>query len=590
MAPANITAREPHLDHRYSTERRQRNNESIAHLSELLATKLGAEDVRQDGWQAWNRMIAYDTWQLMMLDYSEGHSVALMAQAAPRLFDALERSALPHPEHQTSVYYLAEKDSYSWFLSLFTFAKLLHHDNYLPRLAALLDVANQENRGKDKLYETLFAKMGLSYQPTEDFIEGFNCYPLLMNVIEAEPAKRPQLMRRFLKKWYPDMRGIIWYNAHRQYPRSFCGYWCWEAALVTFLWDIDDNAYRNMPYYPKDLVDWARNPTPVTGQDITDVTDTAPLTAEPSVTQYRPSRPSLLRRLLAKLFPVPYGSTDHNARHIDPIHGISFVEWAASNARLLEKQSLDSILHVLNVDNTQWQQADNTFTRYVRSADPRSSIFATYCKAFTSTALIGRFADSDEIPTIDGPLANFDDYARLAANIDVAVNEAGIDTFVILHEHNMTLNEYAQAAAAWAQIQGRITGSAEYQRQQELLSQYRAAYRKHYHINESNDIPERPIDKDDPDILYIYEILADDWYSLRDERLPAAGWLKSKGGGLDHSWGRLTKGDLTIYMDYDRWSDGALSFAKIDKDAILAELPDDFIKRYAEHIQGATHR
>jgi hypothetical protein len=36
------------------------------------------------------------------------------------------------------------------------------------------------------------------------------------------------------------------------------GYWSWEAAAVTVISRIDDSSYRDKPYYPKDLVDYAR--------------------------------------------------------------------------------------------------------------------------------------------------------------------------------------------------------------------------------------------------------------------------------------------------------------------------------------------
>ena len=77
----------------------------------------------------------------MVLDFSEGLPVSMLARRMPDLIEALERSVLPHPAHDTSPRHLADRDDYSWFLSLFTFAKLLHHDQYLSRLTGLLDIA-----------------------------------------------------------------------------------------------------------------------------------------------------------------------------------------------------------------------------------------------------------------------------------------------------------------------------------------------------------------------------------------------------------------------------------------------------------------
>ncbi|NYI01990.1 PoNe immunity protein domain-containing protein [Cupriavidus plantarum] len=36
------------------------------------------------------------------------------------------------------------------------------------------------------------------------------------------------------------------------------GYWAFEAAAVSVLFNIDDTPFRHHPLYPKDLADWAR--------------------------------------------------------------------------------------------------------------------------------------------------------------------------------------------------------------------------------------------------------------------------------------------------------------------------------------------
>ena len=38
---------------------------------------------------------------------------------------------------------------------------------------------------------------------------------------------------------------------------SYFGCWCFEAALVAYLWEIDDASYRGHLVYPKDLIDCA---------------------------------------------------------------------------------------------------------------------------------------------------------------------------------------------------------------------------------------------------------------------------------------------------------------------------------------------
>jgi Domain of unknown function (DUF1911) len=72
-------------------------------------------------------------------------------------------------------------------------------------------------------------------------------------------------MTQFLKRWFKGQKECDWWGSH--IPRKgttvldtgFFGYWAFEAALVTYLWDIDDSTYRDLPHYPKDLIDFARS-------------------------------------------------------------------------------------------------------------------------------------------------------------------------------------------------------------------------------------------------------------------------------------------------------------------------------------------
>ena len=55
------------------------------------------------------------------------------------------------------------------------------------------------------------------------------------------------------------MRKCGWHDVHLSVGKDgFPGYWCWEAALVTLLYDMDDSSYRDMPFYPKDMVAYAK--------------------------------------------------------------------------------------------------------------------------------------------------------------------------------------------------------------------------------------------------------------------------------------------------------------------------------------------
>lgn len=66
-------------------------------------------------------------------------------------------------------------------------------------------------------------------------------------------------MTRFLKAWYPALHEVGWHASHKGPDGGgFFSYWAIEAAGVATVFGIDDSAFRDLPYYPKDLADHGR--------------------------------------------------------------------------------------------------------------------------------------------------------------------------------------------------------------------------------------------------------------------------------------------------------------------------------------------
>lgn len=147
-----------------------------------------------------------------------------------------------------------------WLLSL---TKLLGLGEQQVENVANFYAADETNDGADELFELILAKLGRKSFDAEGLIHE-NPYQLLLDCIKAEPEQRPALMTQFLKRWFKGQKECDWWGSH--IPRKgttildtgFFGYWAFEAALVTYLWDIDDSSYRDLPHYPKDLIDFAR--------------------------------------------------------------------------------------------------------------------------------------------------------------------------------------------------------------------------------------------------------------------------------------------------------------------------------------------
>ena len=78
---------------------------------------------------------------------------------------------------------------------------------------------------------------------------------------EKDKNEKKVLLHQYLKDWYKEMVGMsdLEYNSHLDPEQNgFCGYWSFEAAAIAYLDDVDDAEFYQYPYYPKDLVEWAR--------------------------------------------------------------------------------------------------------------------------------------------------------------------------------------------------------------------------------------------------------------------------------------------------------------------------------------------
>lgn len=199
---------------------------------------------------------------IALLNFSGGSS---MSQIRVDVLHAIEsfESFLEDEHAAFDSIDLAIQDSYIEALWLLSLTKLLGlGDEQIARVANIY-AADETNDGADELFEALLAKLGRKSYFAEGLIHE-DPYQLLLDCIKAEPDDRPALMTAYLKRWFKGHKECDWWGSH--IPRKgttvldtgFFGYWAFEAALVTYLWDIDDFSYRDLPHYPKDLIDYAR--------------------------------------------------------------------------------------------------------------------------------------------------------------------------------------------------------------------------------------------------------------------------------------------------------------------------------------------
>lgn len=128
---------------------------------------------------------------------------------------------------------------------------------YIKKLTEIID----KDKVKDFLYEFL-----LSYRLKDRKSirkESYTVYfhinerlGLLKEIIkEKNNAKAEKDLKLFLeKKWYKSFRGTALYNVHENAHNIYVGYWCFIAAAIVKIKNLDDSNFKDSQYYPKDIV------------------------------------------------------------------------------------------------------------------------------------------------------------------------------------------------------------------------------------------------------------------------------------------------------------------------------------------------
>jgi len=143
---------------------------------------------------------------------------------------------------------------YHQALTMVCLGILLGRQEVLPRLVPLIDYLNEK---RDALVERLLSCCVDGRDPSVSICRRNLPYSKALPIFAAPPSERPALMAQYLAEWYEASRRENYYDLHKS-GYQFVGYWSWEAAAITLVLGIDDASYRHMPYYPADMVAFAR--------------------------------------------------------------------------------------------------------------------------------------------------------------------------------------------------------------------------------------------------------------------------------------------------------------------------------------------
>ena len=105
----------------------------------------------------------------------------------------------------------------------------------------------------------------MDFDPKAKFRRGgYNFRKPLLQAIMAESKEETlKHLNAYLAGWYDGNRkiGNPLIDTHLEQDPEYGGYignWSFESAAVAYLKDLDDTSLRQYMYYPKDMVDWAR--------------------------------------------------------------------------------------------------------------------------------------------------------------------------------------------------------------------------------------------------------------------------------------------------------------------------------------------
>ncbi|AXV83763.1 PoNe immunity protein domain-containing protein [Ralstonia solanacearum] len=238
------------------------NSESILRSREKLETA----ELTPRAKSSYRWAIASEGLELLILHYTAGRPIDELQAELPGIIEdfdvyiANERSPRLQdpPRAVADTLEITQLEAYVYVFWLLALCKLLRHETLIPKVMGWVDKTYEFNRGRDILFENVVQALTGKHVETEKVLLHPLPYRPLGRATVYAPEERSALVKEFVETWYKHMKPCYWHGTHTE-GSSYFGYWAFEAALVTVLWDIDDSSYRDHLVYPKDLVDWYRS-------------------------------------------------------------------------------------------------------------------------------------------------------------------------------------------------------------------------------------------------------------------------------------------------------------------------------------------
>jgi hypothetical protein len=196
----------------------------------------------------------YDCKDLIYLKYSAGINVAEIKDDFAQVVDAWGAYNQNISTGDNKKHLLMFTD-YHRVLTLVSWAILFD-----APIAQFETIANHiHSLGDDGLMEVLLSSKLDGRIQTNQLVYP-EVFGLLFDATQKKGEEQINLLKTYLGNWYNHMRKAGWYDIHKAKGEgSFVGYWCFEVAAVVKLYGIDDTSFREMDFYPKQMIDFALN-------------------------------------------------------------------------------------------------------------------------------------------------------------------------------------------------------------------------------------------------------------------------------------------------------------------------------------------
>ena len=212
-------------------------------------------------------------YQQFSLDYTVGKSCSELFYRIEHIIKLVNNSNnyvdkynLANPDDEMRITILTEYFTAETLSNLLGLCILFERQDWFEIIVKAVDY-DQENR--EKAIDSLIAMKIPDYPITEEKTPQMLSFrnPLYKAIHAEKPKDTLKFLDEYLRRWYDGLRksGYGYIDSHLNQQGdsrdccSFVGYWCFEAAAVAYLKNIDDSTLHRFIYYPKDMVEYARS-------------------------------------------------------------------------------------------------------------------------------------------------------------------------------------------------------------------------------------------------------------------------------------------------------------------------------------------